>query len=328
MKLSSHLLSIAVGAYFLVGETSAFAPSANAFTTKSSSSTTSSSLASYAEGAGGEITPFYAQAPGSDAEASDDGFFEIFPTYDSFEKIEGQGTVRTYAIPEWATRVQMKLKTNGRPMKGEVNLWLGPLRKTHTLKINNESGAEFPVEALLKFKQGPPILKISTTGDANLPMMVGVHVPSPERAAELEANTEKVFDEAVLGDDKQRIQGGSTNGKHGAWVYYNVPADVDSVQLLGWSRDSGKKSFKANIELLQGPNNLKQSYFLQCGGGSQPYHAVYQTPGPGWVVRIQNKKFMEDGLVDIAVVPYKKGTLTTGMDWGGGLTQSSGMTWN
>ncbi len=98
--------------------------------------------------------------------------FEIFPTYESMDKIEPGNTVRTYQMPPWATRVQMRFETNGRPLKGEANLWLGPIRKTHTLKFDTESGVEFPIEALLKFKLGPPVLKISTAENQNYPMKV------------------------------------------------------------------------------------------------------------------------------------------------------------
>ena len=248
-----------------------------------------------------------ASEPG--ALAPSDELFEIFPTYDSLETLESGGTVRTYQMPSWATRVQMRFETNGRPMKGEVNLWLGPERKTHTLKIDSESGKEFPVQALLKFKKGPPVLKVSTGDLPNYPMKVGVHVPSPERAAELEAHTESVWADCIEEDEKKLIQGANTDGKYGKKVNWVIPENVDSVQLLGWSRDSGSKSFKVEVELLQGPNNVKQFYFLQCGGGSQHYHTVFQTPGPGWVVRIKNKKFVEDGLVQIAVKPYRTSEL-------------------
>lgn len=232
------------------------------------------------------------------------GDFEIFPEYDSLETLESGGTVRTYAMPTWATRVQYRLETNGRPMKGEVNLWLGPERKTHTLKVDSENGKQFPVQVTLKFKP-TPVLKVSTTDLANYPMKVGVHVPSPERAKELEMHTEDVWDNLIDEEEKKLIQGANTDGKYGKRVNWIIPENVDSVQLLGWNRDSGRKSFKVEVELLHGPNNVRQYYFLQCGGGSQPYHAVFQTPGTGWVVRIRNKKFVEDGLIHIAVKPYR-----------------------
>lgn len=136
-------------------------------------------------------------------------------------------------------------------------------------------------------------------------MKFSASVPNPARALEIAANTEKAFYGATK-EEKMVIQGSQTDGKQGAWKYWNIPQEVDSVQLIGWSIDTGKYSFKVNCELLQGPNNVKQSVLLQCGRGSQPYHMVLQTPGSGWVVRMQNKKFMEDGLIQFAVLPYTK----------------------
>jgi len=235
-----------------------------------------------------------------------DGEFEIFPSYDSLETLESGGTVRTFKMPTGATRVQYRVETNGRPMKGEVNLWLGPGRMTHTLKFDSENGKEFPVQALLKFKP-TPVLKFSTTTLENYPMKIGVYVPPPQRALELEGHTEALWDSMGVTQEgeKRVIQGANTDGKYGQRVNWHIPEDVESIQLLGWSRDCGKKSFKVAVELLHGPNNVKQDYFLQCGGGSQPYHVVFQTPGRGWMVRINNKKFLEDGLVQMAVLPYR-----------------------
>lgn len=147
--------------------------------------------------------------------------------------------------------------------------------------------------------------KVSTTDDYCFPLKFSASVPNPKRALELAANTEKAF-YAATKEEKMVIQGSQTDGKQGAWKYWNIPQEVDSIQLIGWSVDTGKKSFKVNCELLQGPNNVKQSVLLQCGGGSQPYHMVLKTPGSGWVVRMQNKKFMEDGLIQFAVLPYTK----------------------
>ncbi len=244
--------------------------------------------------------------------------FEVFPTFDNLEYIEPGNTIRTYQMPPWATRVQMRFETNGRPLRGEANVWIGPIRKTHTFIFDTESGTEFPIEALLKFKAGPPVLKISTGDNQHYPMKVGVFVPPPDRAAELEANTIDLFDNCPP-EAKQRIQGSNTDGKYGARRNWIVPPEVDSVQMIVWSKDSSSKSFKLDIELLQGPNNIKQKYYLQCSSKNQPYHAVFQTPGiGGWTIRMRNKKFVEDGLIDVVVLPYK----TTKID-----SHKSGLNW-
>ena len=48
----------------------------------------------------------------------------------------------------------------------------------------------------------------------------------------------------------------------------------------------------------------KQFINLRCGGSTQPYHAVIDTPGDGWMIRCNSKKYLEDGLFEIAVAPY------------------------
>jgi hypothetical protein len=227
----------------------------------------------------------------------------MFPRELSLERIEGVKTVRNFKIPPWAERAQYILTTNGRPMKATVELWVGPIRKTHTLEINVENGRKTPVRGTLKFKKGTEVITIRTSDAGELPLSACVVVPSEERAKEIQANTEKIW----KSNKKTKIQGGiiQPNGKStGAVRYFPIPPEVDAVQLLFWSKDTGKKSLKAKIEILKGPNNVKQSYDLQCGGGSQPYHAVFETGGGG-VIRIINKKFMEDGLFEVAVVPIQ-----------------------
>ena len=80
-----------------------------------------------------------------------------------------------------------------------------------------------------------------------------------------------------------------------------IDPEIDSVQLLLMTCG---QPLNARIELLQGPNNVKQHLNLRCGGSTQPYHFVVDTPGPNWMMRLNSKKFLEDGLFEIAVAEY------------------------
>jgi len=219
-------------------------------------------------------------------------------------RIEGGKTLKTFKMPPHAERVQYILKSpNGRPLKAKAELWIGPIRCVHEMMYDSMNGFDFPLKATLKFKKLEPVLKISTNGEYEFPLEAGVFVPSPEESKMIGELTEKkFFYEAPM---KDAVQGGSTiDSKGGAIRSFKIDNTWDQTQIMVSSADVGKKSFKTNIEVLQGPNNQKQHINLRCGGSTQPYHCVVETPGPDWIVRCNSKKYLEDGKFEIAIGPY------------------------
>ena len=234
----------------------------------------------------------------------------VFPVGLPMQRVQGGGTIRTYQIPGWADRVQMEIRTNGRPMRCKIQLWLGPLRNVHIMDIDTQDGQLSPYRAGLKFPadgQGR-VLSIQTSESLEMPVDVAVTVPSVERSAEIAA----AFDQVWSTSDKIKVQGAVVgSGEAGSVRTFPIDSDVDAVQFMCWSRDTGKKGLKAKIELLQGPNNKRQVYDLLCKGSTQPFHAVFETPGAGWIIRLVNKKNIEDGLFQAVVLPYKLGSAAT-----------------
>ena len=218
-------------------------------------------------------------------------------------RIEGGQTLKTFKMPAHAERVQYILTSpGGRPVKAKVELWIGPIRCVHELIYDSMNGFEFPLRSTLQFKKLEPVLKISGDADYEFPLVAGVFVPEPEESKKIGKVNKDMFYSAPL---KEKVQGGSTiDNKGGAIRSFDIPASWEKTQIMVWSADVGKKSFKTNIEVLNGPNNAKQFLNLRCGGSTQPYHAVIDTPGPNWVIRCNSKKFLEDGLFEIAVAPY------------------------
>ena len=259
-------------------------------------------------------------------------------------RIEGGKTLKTFAMPSHAERVQYVLTSpNGRPVKAKVELWIGPNRCVHgegshlTLALaltlthahiphscpppppfhahslrrppssaeliyDCMNGLTYPLKATMQFKKLSPVLKVSTDGTFEFPLECGVFVPSPEESKVVGDICSDMFYSAPM---KDRVQGGSTiDNKGGAIRSFQIDPTWEKTQIMVWSKDVGKKSFKTNIEILQGPNNAKQHLNLRCGGSTQPYHAVIDTPGAGWMIRCNSKKYLEDGLFEIAVAPY------------------------
>lgn len=289
------------GSILTLGVLQALSWGANAFTFQAPKAAPSVVLKSSSPG-DMSIVPDESKGNGPGQSAGDEPF-AMYPISPTYETLQGGGTVRTYQMPPWATKAQMAFKTNGRPLRATAQLWIGPLRTTHTMTINSMDGTVSPYVSTITFKKLAPAIRVITSDSLELPVEAAVWVPSEERAQAIQANIENLWDSAT-GDQKQLIQGADVTGGNGAVRSWEIPADVSSVQLVGWSRDTSKFSFKCKVEVLQGPNNKKQDIFLQCGGSSQPFHSVLQTPGPGWIVRVFNKKFVEDGRFELAVMPH------------------------
>lgn len=214
----------------------------------------------------------------------------------AMQRIEGAGTVKTFPIPPDATRIEYIVETEGRPMKASIDMWVGPIRQTHTLKIDSQDGSKNPYRGILKVKPAYQELKISNSGPYEFPMSAGIRIASTERADELIKATDDLWDKV----DHTVVQGG------GAIRSFPIDTSVDVVQLMFWSRDVGGKGPHAKVEVLQGPNNQRQLINARCSGGSQPYTCLIETPGAGWTLRITNLKELEFPF-ECAVVPYKAG---------------------
>lgn len=184
------------------------------------------------------------------------------------------GSLKTWSFPNPnMERVQVVLKTEGRPLDADVELWQGPDNTPHKMRVYVEDGSRRPFNAILETPRGPNTISIRNTGHLEFPM-----------AAVVAADTSNTPGPLVNLDAFNTIQGGALRT-------YPFEPRVDSVQIC--LRTDGRP-LNARIELLQGPNNNKQVIELYTEDGmDRPFFAIVETPGSGNVVRIVNTATVE-----------------------------------
>jgi hypothetical protein len=179
------------------------------------------------------------------------------------------GALRTWSESTGAVeRVQVLLKTEGRPLNANVELWHGPDNTPLKMAIYSEDGGVRPFSAVIETPTGQNTIAIRNTGHMEFPC-AAVVVPDVEDVAT------KLADTGTM----KLIQGGAIQ---------TFPFDfsVASVQVL---LKTGGRPLNARIELLQGPNNDKVVIDVYTEDGlERQFFAVIETPGTGNVVRIVN----------------------------------------
>jgi hypothetical protein len=194
----------------------------------------------------------------------------------SVTKVQG-GALRTWSFgSQEIEKVRVQLRTDGRPLNADVELWQGPDNCPHRVSVYVEDGSLRDFNAVIGTPSVGNSIAIRNTGFLEFPM-----------DALVEADTTPGGVDAIVREFREPgriVQGGSV---------FTLPFDssVQSVKIL--MRTDGRP-LNARVELLQGPNNNKQVMEVYTEDGyERPFFAVVDTPGVGNVVRVVNTATME-----------------------------------
>jgi hypothetical protein len=206
-------------------------------------------------------------------------------------KVQG-GSLRTWSFSDYSVdRVQVLLKTEGRPLNANVELWHGPDNTPQKMAVYLEDGSLRPFNAIVETPNGQNAVAVRNTGAMEFPLSACVF--------EVESDgTPLAADVTGL----KTVQGGAI---------FTTPfgSSVSSVRIV---LKTDGRPLSARIELLQGPSNNKQVMEIYSEDGARrPFYCVIETPGSGNVVRIVNAATMEYPL-SASVEPYSGDTYTGG----------------
>jgi hypothetical protein len=224
-------------------------------------------------------------------------FFDAFvPTL-----LQGAGTLRTWSFANPKVNfVQLLLKTEGRPLDADIQLWQGPDNTPHKLKVYVEDGGLRTFHTLIGTPGEENTIAIRNIGMLEFPLQAVVEI---DRSSIPGVNTAELNGggggraAALFLEETGRpelIQGGALRT-------YPFDVQVESVAVL---LKTDGRPLNARIELLQGPNNNKQVVEVYTEDGLlRPFFAIFETPGSGNVVRIVNTAPVEFPLA-ATVEPY------------------------
>lgn len=298
MKLYANLLALSAiaGASAFIAQPTAFTKSANL----------KASYTYLSEAAGGESASAPADS-GSSLAVSEEvsSVISSADLWKSIDTIRVQGdTLKTCSFEEGVERVEVLMKSGGRPLNANVELWQGHCNDPQRIKCYLEDGDERTFRAVLESPGSSNSVSIRNIATQEYPLNVG-----------LEADFGGVGSAGSPADilmsmsNPRIVQGGAV---------FTLPFDpaVQSIQVM---LKSDGRPMNARIELLQGPNNVKQSMEVYSeDGDARALYTIMDAPGAGNMIRIVNtatveyplEAFVEPYIVDDAFVDD-----SSGMQW-------------
>lgn len=192
-------------------------------------------------------------------------------------KVQG-GSLRTWTYNSPAVEaVIVAMKTEGRPLDADIELWQGPDNTPHKMRVYVEDGAIRPFSCMIATPRGPNTVSIRNIGNLEFPLQASVAADTPDIVR-------PSVDLRAFKSEPLLIQGGALRT-------YPFDPSVESVQVV---LTTDGRPLNSRIELLQGPNNIKQVIELYTEDGlDRPFMIVLETPGSGNVIRIVNTSTVE-----------------------------------
>jgi len=199
------------------------------------------------------------------------------------------GSLKTWSFPNpMMERCHVALRTEGRPLDADVELWQGPDNTPMKMRIYVEDGGLRPFGCMIETPRGPNTIAVRNIGQLEFPM---------ESVVSMDDGSFTSAGNFQIDEKPMTIQGGALRT-------YPFSPVVESVAVC---LKTDGRPLNTRIELLQGPNNIKQVMEIYTEDGmDRPFFAVIETPGSGNVVRIVNTATVEFPLT-ASVEPYAVG---------------------
>ncbi|KAL7581247.1 hypothetical protein ACA910_006020 [Epithemia clementina (nom. ined.)] len=202
--------------------------------------------------------------------------------------------------------VLLFLKTDGRPLKANVEVWQGPDHTPQKIQLYMDDGRLRPFIIVMETSPSSPhsVIAIQNTAAMEFPLSACIDVEV--REIPVRNSSHRPFDNDMVGTVDSRQEGDAPvplqqqleGGSVVTWFY---DVRVESVLLM---LQSDGRPFYARVELLQGPNNIKQEMDVYKENGTdRPFSMIIPTPGNGSTLRIVNTGPLEYPLI-LLVEPH------------------------
>jgi len=196
----------------------------------------------------------------------------ISPDGKLVKRIEGQ-TRKTWNFDDISQdRVSVAVGSEGRPVHTDLDLWIGPDWTPFKLNAYSEDGRLRPIQTLIGTRNKPANIDIVNTGPSEFPLIAAASYAT-----------------GAMVEVAQRPKGEICQGSS----IRSYAIDPNTKQLEVCLRTDGKQ-LNAKIELLNSPNNPKQTYEVFTNNGELNSLCVnFNTPDVGTTVRVHNLASVE-----------------------------------
>jgi len=203
-------------------------------------------------------------------------------------QIQGN-SLKTWVTNPNVEAVHVAVKSEGRPIHADVELWNGPNNIPYKLRVYVEDGYIRPFSAVVGTPRGTNTVAVRNISPIEFPMEAAV---APEN--EVDAPS---IGENPIRNPPMAIQGNSLHT-------FRFAHNIQAVQVM--LRTDGRP-LNARIELWQGPSNVKQVVDIYTDDGlDRPFYMIIDTPGHENVVRVANTATIEFP-IDASVEAYSVG---------------------
>lgn len=216
-------------------------------------------------------------------------------------RVEGNTRHTWNMIDSSKEMAQVCLQSKGRPITADVQLWIGPDWTPVTINCHSEDGAAYPIQTLVGTRNKASNVEVRNTGPYTMPITAAVSYAIDPLASARDALPTSNDPNLVY----KYMDGGQV-------YHHSFGPEVDQLQVL--LKTEGKQ-LNAKVELLNGPNNVKQEIEVFTNNGElNALFMVFDTPGAGNAIRVKNLAPLEYPC-EVYTKPSKIGTVESGLNW-------------